>query len=122
MIWHVGHALWLQDVLCVGLLTGSEQLPTEWGETFGARCRSPAETSDWPDREKLTGMLEQQLEQMIELLGGASDEKLLSVADASRGTATIADRIIHGLHDEARHTGEMHLLAKLWRVSSQPAD
>ena len=27
ILWHAGHALWLQDALCVRLLTGHSELP-----------------------------------------------------------------------------------------------
>ncbi len=47
----------------------------------------------------------------------AGDERLAKTADPGRGTATISDRIIHGLHDEAKHSGEMYLILKLCRAN-----
>ena len=35
------------------------------------------------------------------------------------GSDTLAGRIIHGLHDEARHQGEMYLLLKLCRLGGK---
>src|SRR5262249_9412368 len=34
ILWHAGHALWLQDVLCTRLITGSSELPPGWDEMF----------------------------------------------------------------------------------------
>lgn len=118
IIWHAGHALWLLDVLCIQLLNpyGTE-LPPKWEDRFGMNCRPPAETRDWPAVEELRDLLESQLYFVLDLLDDA-DEELAKVADPSRGSATIADRVIHALHDEAKHTGEMYLLIKLCRAGA----
>jgi hypothetical protein len=115
MLWHAGHALWLQDVLCIELLTGKREQSSDWDQTFGMNCRPVQQTTAWPSREKLTELLQAQLQRILELLAGATDEQLKKTADARRGPATVADRIIHGLHDEAKHSGEMYLLFKWCR-------
>ena len=115
ILWHAGHALWLQDVLCVRLLVGRGELPVGWAEKFGMNCQALDQTIDWPTRAELGGLLRSQLCSVIELLAGTSDEQLVQPADPDRGTATISDRIIHGLHDEAKHCGEMYLILKLCR-------
>ena len=49
ILWHAGHALWVQDVLCIQPLTGSgSELPAGWDETFGSDCRPVRTTTDWP--------------------------------------------------------------------------
>ena len=53
ILWHAGHALWLQDVLCVRLLAGRGELPAGWAERFGANCRPLDQTTDWPSRDEL---------------------------------------------------------------------
>ncbi len=116
ILWHAGHALWLQDLLCIRLLTGQGELPPGWSETFGASCRPPQQTSDWVSGAELAGLLQSQLERILELLSATSDRQLAQVADPTRGTATVAARIIHGFHDEAKHSGEMYLLWKLCRT------
>jgi len=107
ILWHAGHALWLQDVLGIQLLTGAGELPDGWAETFGARCRPVSETTNWPTRSEVRALLEAQLERLLALLGGDSGQ--LAVGP-------VAERLIHGLHDEARHQGEMYLLLKLLRA------
>ena len=57
------------------------------------------------------------MHRVLELLAVVRDEHLAEVADPDRGTAVISDRIIHGLHDEAKHSGEMYLILKLCRAN-----
>ena len=115
ILWHAGHALWLQDVLCVRLLTGRGELPEGWELKFGMNCRPVNQTVDWPTRAELTGLLRAQLDRVLELLAVTPDERLAQPADRNSGPATISERIIHGLHDEAKHSGEMYLILKLCR-------
>jgi hypothetical protein len=116
MLWHAGHALWLQDVLCIELLTGKRELPHDWDALFGMNCRPVSQTTEWPSREALVAQLQQQLSRILSLLESASDDELARPADPRRGPATVADRILHGLHDEAKHSGEMYLLFKICRA------
>jgi hypothetical protein len=108
MLWHAGHALWLQDALCIEPLTGSSELPDGWAETFGMRCRPVAATRHWPDRREVHRRLTGQLQRMLELFA-EHEQRLRNSSELSRG-------VIHGLHDEARHQGEMYLLWKLCRA------
>jgi hypothetical protein len=117
ILWHAGHALWLQDVLCLEPLTGKCGLPSGWAETFGMDCRPVKETRTWPTREGLTALLSDQLDQIYSAIDSAGDAALGRIAN-TRGD-TVASRIIHGLHDEAKHQGEMRLLIKLRRAASE---
>jgi hypothetical protein len=112
-LWHAGHALWLADVLCLEPLTGCSQLPDDWAETFGMNCRPVKTTAHWPDASLMQQLLGQQLDRILRALAAGSDAALGRTAN-TRGD-TLAARIIHGLHDEARHQGEMYLLIKLGR-------
>jgi hypothetical protein len=119
VLWHAGHILWVNDALCIQVLTGKSQLPAGWAETFGMNCRPVTQTSRWPAREEMKQLLEAQAEQMLRLLGSTDEQTLTRVLDAGSG-ATVAGRIIHGLHDEAKHQGEIHLLIKQWRARNTP--
>jgi hypothetical protein len=114
ILWHAGHAIWLQDVLCLQPLTGQSSLPEGWAETFGMDCRPVKSTTEWPSVARLQSLLREQLERMLEALAAADDLALAKIAN-TRGD-TLAARIIHGLHDEAKHQGEMYLLLKLCRA------
>jgi hypothetical protein len=76
------------------------------------------QTVNWPTRDELGELLRGQLRRVIELLADTSDEQLVQPADPDCGTAAISDRIIHGLHDEAKHCGEMYLILKLCRANA----
>jgi hypothetical protein len=119
ILWHAGHALWLQDVLGLEPLTGSSELPRGWAETFGMDCRPVATTKTWPTREEITRLLSVQLDHLRAALTATSEQSLAKVIN-ERGN-TLASRIIHGVHDEAKHQGEMYLLMKLCRARSNPA-
>lgn len=112
LLWHAGHALWLQDVLCIQTVTGNSELPAGWGNTFGMDCRPVKETKSWPEVPEVRRLLEKQLPRIYKVVNGAGDRMAEIVNE--RGS-TLAGRIIHGLHDEAKHQGEMYLLLKLCR-------
>ena len=79
-------------------------------------CRAVSQTVDWPSRAEVGQLLDEQLSRLLALLAAASDERLAEIVDPALGPATISDRIIHGLHDEAKHSGEMYLILKLCRA------
>ena len=109
ILWHAGHAVWLQDVLCVRLITYRSELPEGWAETFGADCTPVRETTSWPTRQEVRSLLETQLARLLELFDRESSHFT---------EGALAERVIHALHDEARHQGEMYLLMKLRRASN----
>ncbi len=116
IIWHAGHSLCAQDVLCVEPLSGSSELPPGWTEKFGMNSK-PAETLDWPDRVELMKLLTIQLDRMM----GLFDEhavRLTQIGPNRDDGWDLTRGVIHALHDEARHQGEMRLLIKMRRHSS----
>lgn len=109
MIWHAGHALWVQDLLCVTPLTGTSELSAEWAGQFGQHCDPVGSQKKWPDAKRLQGLLNAQQERLIELIGDMDASQLVVNTDDPKD---LVGGIIHGLHDEARHHGEMYLLMK----------
>jgi hypothetical protein len=114
MLWHAGHALWVVDVLGLEPLSGKSELPVGWKDTFGMDCRPVAATKDWPAREEVIRLLTVQQTRLHATLANTSDATLSKIIN-ERGN-TLASRIIHGLHDEAKHQGEMFLLTKMCRA------
>ena len=111
--WHAGHVLWVQDYLCVEPLTGESGLQGAWADQFGIDCQPVGDQSEWPSKEELLALLEKQDQQIQGLLTKVSEDRLAEVARPEKGDATIAERIAHGLIDEAKHCGEIYLLMKL---------
>lgn len=119
ILWHAGHALWLQDVLCVELVTGASELPIDWAETFGMDCRPVKETREWPPRSEVERRLAAQLARVFDLLDGLSPERLAVDSRPIMGNRSLASCIVHAWHDEAKHQGEMYLIQKLRRAAQR---
>jgi DinB superfamily len=119
ILWHAGHALWLQDVLFVERVTGKSELPSGWAETFGMNCRPLEETDKmqaWPRRSEIERHLTQQLNRVLQLLRELPAERLAADARPSHGNRNLLSSLIHAWHDEAKHQGEMYLLLKMHKA------
>ena len=117
ILWHAGHVLWVQDILAIEPLTGRTELPAGWAETFGMDCRPVRETTQWPSLDEIVSHLSDQLPRLFECFAHANPEQLLDMTAPAEGW-NLPRGIIHGLHDEARHQGEIHLLKKMCRAAS----
>ncbi|MCI0359918.1 MAG: DinB family protein [Planctomycetaceae bacterium] len=115
ILWHAGHALWLGDVLTIVPITGRSELPAGWAETFGMDCRPVSQTRDWPARATIAQHLTAQLSRIEQLLAALPAERLSDTRPVL-GRRSLVSAIVHGLHDEAKHQGEMYLLLKLRRA------
>lgn len=116
VLWHAGHALWLQDVLFVERATGKCELPAGWAETFGMNCRPLKQTDamrGWPTRETIEQLLKDQLSRVLELIVELPPDKLAPNARSTGASRNLLSSAIHAWHDEAKHQGEMYLLLKL---------
>jgi hypothetical protein len=119
VLWHAGHALWLQEVLCLQILTGKSGLPAGWGERFGMGSRPGQPRRPWPPRDEVRRELAAQLPRLLDALRPLTREQLEALPPfPHRGDdRTLQQCIVHGLHDEANHQGEMYLLLKMQRLS-----
>jgi len=118
ILWHAGHALWVQDALSVEPLTGRGELPRGWAASFGEHSR-PSTVTAWPDISEVTSHLESQLSRILKLYAERAETIVLHGDVAPpRGGWPLLPGMIHGWHDEARHQGEMYLLFKLCRARS----
>ncbi len=122
ILWHAGHALWLQDVLCLRLLTGRPSLPGNWEAFFAAGSHPQKPPGPWPSRDEVRYELAGQLTRLLEALEALTWQQLDARAPFARAESsrTLRQAIVHGLHDEAIHQGEMYLLLKLQRAGSRP--
>ena len=110
MLWHAGHAIWVQDRLCVQRLTSVSEIPEDWGRKFGMDCDPVSDQNVWPEISTISRMLEEQQLRLHDLFEAMTPDQLIVDVDNDRD---LVGGIIHGLHDEAKHHGEMYLLHKL---------
>jgi len=119
ILWHAGHALWLQDLLTIQPLIGRCELPSGWEGMFG-QGSVPKDTSAWPPKSQVQHLLAAQQHRILGLLSekaGLIATQATAVSPHTRWPLVAG--IIHACHDEARHQGEMYLLQKLHQVVSQ---
>ena len=112
ILWHAGHALVLVEHLCVAPASGRPPVyPPGWFETFGWQS-VPATVTRWPRLAEVTERLREQSGRLTAALEALTPEQLDRVVDPQRNRR-LRYTILHGLHDEANHQGEMYLLRKI---------
>jgi DinB superfamily len=117
ILWHAGHAYVLVEWLTMESLRRTPQIPDGWYEMFSWEsqpARVPAER--WPPLADVIHELEAQYARLRRLIGGLSEEQL-DEQSARRSRRTVRSAILHALHDEACHSGEMYLLCKMQRAA-----
>jgi hypothetical protein len=113
ILWHAGHSLVVVEHLATSPITGKPpSYPEGWFDKFSWASK-PATVKDWPALSEVKAKLIDQSERLTKLIGGLSDQQLAQPSgDPARGRS-LRYSILHGLHDEAGHQGEMWLLKKL---------
>ena len=113
-LWHAGHALVIVERLSVAPATGRPpQLPAGWREIFDGQSRPATVPRDaWPPLAEVVRQLREQLDRLMAAIRVLPPGRLDEIVDAARNR-TLRFSILHGLHDEAGHQGEMYLLRKL---------
>lgn len=117
IIWHAGHAYWVVEALSVAAASGRPpQYPDGWYDLFSSKSKPTPETK-FPPLEAVIGQLRAQLERLIAAIEPLTPERLQTIIDAARNR-TVRYNILHGLHDEANHQGEIWLLRKLQKTKA----
>jgi hypothetical protein len=112
ILWHAGHALIVVEHLGVLAATGGQPFyPTGWFDTFSWMSK-PATVTAWPSVEEVVAKLTDQLQRLRRAISDLPADRLDQIVDPARNR-TLRYSILHGLHDEAMHQGEIHLLKKL---------
>ena len=122
VLWHAGHALMLVEHLCILPATGgAPQYPQGWFEMFAWNSRpATVPPGAWPALADVVERLKEQLDRLRTTIEGLTPQQLDRVIDVGRNR-TLRYSIVHGLHDEATHQGEIHLLKKLFARQSAAA-
>ena len=113
ILWHAGHALVVVEHLGLMPTTGKPAAyPAGWFETFSWGS-TPAKVTNWPRLPEVVTALRDQLARLTAAIGALSPEQLDTIVDKNRNR-TLRYSVLHGLHDEAGHQGEIWLLRKLY--------
>jgi hypothetical protein len=118
ILWHAGHAYVVVEQLATARITGSADLPDGWFDKFSWKS-DPTKVTSWPAIADVRTKLSAQLEKLTALIESLSDEQLEKIIDPAKNS-TLRYSILHGLHDEAGHQGEMWLIKKLLKKQQSP--
>jgi hypothetical protein len=72
--------------------------------------------TEWPSAQELHQSLFDQLNQIVEQLAATPDPWF----EQRHKSRSRVGQMLHGWHDEAKHSGEMYLLWKLCRANRLP--
>lgn len=120
ILWHAGHCYILAEWLALKALGHEPQAPDGWYEMFSWESRPGSVPADrWPRLDVVVGRLVDQHRRLRQALRAATEDRLAApTADDPGRTARLS--VIHGLHDEACHSGEVLLLRKLRGLGRPP--
>ena len=117
ILWHAGHAYVLTEWLTMRALGLEPQIPEGWFAMFSWKSWPSAVPADrWPPLQEVIRHLETQRERLKRVIRDLTNEQLGNPS-ASDPRQTVRRSILHGLHDEACHCGEIRLLLKLQRTA-----
>lgn len=118
ILWHAGHAYVLIEWLTMRSLRQTPLIPEGWYEMFSWESHPAQVPADrFPQLSEVIHHLESQHKRLRKLISELSEEQLSSQS-VSNPKRSVRSAILHGLHDEACHCGEIHLLNKLQAAAS----
>ena len=112
-LWHGGHAYFVTEFLTARALGWTPKMPAGWLKMFSWDS-NPAHTppESWPPLDEIREALIEQHERLRNVINSLSAEQL-DAPEPGNPARTVRYAILHGLHDEARHSGEITLLRKM---------
>jgi hypothetical protein len=120
ILWHAGHCYVLAEWLGLGPLGLPTQDPGGWFEMFGWASRpASVPAGRWPPLDQVVARLIDQHRRLRPAIGEATEDRLSAPAVGNPGR-TVRSSIVHGLHDEACHSGEILLLRKMQGLGRPP--
>jgi hypothetical protein len=112
-LWHGGHSYVVTEFLTARALGIEPKLPENWLKMFSWES-NPAHIApeEWPPLDVVIDALKEQHERLRSLFESLTSEQL-DAPEPGNPIRTVRYGILRGLHDEARHSGEIKLLRKL---------
>ena len=113
LLWHAGHAYVLQETLGLAVIEGrAGKYPQNWFESFSWKSL-PRAVEKWPSLADVREAMQKQGGDLVAAIEKLSNEQLEKSVGTAEKPRTMRYSILHGLHDEANHQGEMYLIRKL---------
>jgi hypothetical protein len=113
ILWHAGHSYFLLEWLTLKALGRKTRIPSGWYDMFSWDSLPGQVAADrWPRLTEVIAALREQHERMKQTVGRLTSEEL-DQPSARNPAKTVRYDILHALHDEACHCGEIYLLRKL---------
>ena len=120
ILWHAGHCYVLAEWLALKPLENEPQAPEGWYDMFSWESRPASVPAGlWPRLDDVVGQLVDQHRRLQRAIRDANEGRL-AAATAGDPDRTVRYSIVHGLHDEACHSGEILLLRKLQGLGRPP--
>jgi hypothetical protein len=117
ILWHGGHCYVVVEKLTMRALGKPPDIPPGWFEMFSWKGRPAEITADaWPPLGEVVDRLRAQHGRLRPLIGQLSEEQLAGPVPR-RPDRNARYLIVHALHDEACHTGEIWLLRKMQKAA-----
>ena len=112
ILWNAGHSMIVVEHLSVAAANGkAPAYPADWFDKFSWTSK-PATVTQWPKVSEVVSRLQDQLQRLTAAIAPLSESQLNAIVDTQKNR-TLRYSILHGLHDEAGHQGEMYLLKKM---------
>jgi hypothetical protein len=116
ILWHAGHSLVTVENLGFGHQPDFKpRYPAGWLQKFSWNSK-PAEVTEWPALAEVVAQLKDQRTRLFAMVEALTPADLAKVIGDPPRSRTLGGTILHGLHDEAGHQGEIHLLKKLYKL------
>ena len=110
ILWHAGHAYFLLEWLTSKALGQRVRIPDGWYEMFSWDSKPGQIAADrWPQLAQVITALREQHKRIRQTVGGLTALQLDQPSPRNPARPVRFD-ILHALHDEACHCGEIHLL------------
>ena len=111
ILYHAGHGYAVQEALGVARIEGREPKMPEGFDVFMWNATPTPETV-YPPIEVVREKLTEQRDHLVGLIEKTDASRFDQIINPEKGK-TLRFSVLHGLHDEAQHQGEMWLIRKL---------